>query len=86
MEIQNDGRGGLSKALLLALSALPLTAAAAAPDFSKDVQPLLRRHCFQCHGEAARMGGLDLRSPAKILIGGAKGPAVRKGSATESLL
>jgi len=89
---QNDNPGiphrrwGLSWALWIALGAEPLGFAAAAPDFSKDVEPLLRRYCLQCHGEAARMGDLDLRSPAKILKGGAKGPAVRKGSAAESLL
>ncbi|MBM3785381.1 MAG: DUF1549 domain-containing protein, partial [Acidobacteria bacterium] len=76
----------MSWSLLVALGALPLTFAAAAPDFSKDVEPLLRRYCLQCHGEAARMGGLDLRSPSKILKGGAKGPAVLKGSAAGSLL
>src|SRR5258708_35978349 len=28
----------------------------------KDVRPILKRHCFQCHGEGEKLkGGLDLR-------------------------
>jgi len=69
-------RWRLRWALLVAFGAVQLTLAGAAPDFSKDVEALLRRYCLQCHGEAARMGDLDVRSPAKILKGGAEGPAM----------
>ena len=34
--------------------------AGAAPDFVRDVRPLLARHCFDCHGEAVQESGLDL--------------------------
>ncbi len=30
--------------------------------FEKDVRPILKKHCFQCHGEGEKLkGGLDLR-------------------------
>ncbi len=60
--------------------------AVSVPQFESDVLPLLNRRCFQCHGEAVRMGELDLRTPASILKGGSQGPALRWGSAEDSLL
>ena len=46
----------------------PLAAASDAPDFTREVRPLLSRHCFKCHGpdDATRKGGLrlDLRESA----------------------
>src|SRR2546421_10598243 len=43
-------------------------------DFSRDVQPILKAHCFQCHSAERREGGLrlDLRSAA--FKGGVGGP------------
>ncbi len=42
--------------------------AADAPDFSRDVRPILSQHCFKCHGpdDKARKGGLrlDIRESA----------------------
>jgi hypothetical protein len=52
----------------------------------KDVLPILEAKCFQCHGEALKMGNLDLRTREAILKGGDKGPAVMPGKADNSLL
>ncbi len=53
--------------LLCVLAATRLFAADA-PDFSRDVRPILSQHCFKCHGpdDKARKGGLrlDLRDSA----------------------
>jgi hypothetical protein len=54
--------------------------------FERDVLPLIQKHCLRCHGEVSQMGGLDLRTPATMLKGGSKGPALAKGSAENSLL
>src|SRR4051794_8768543 len=30
--------------------------------FERDVRPILKKHCFQCHGEGEKLkGGVDLR-------------------------
>ncbi len=59
---------------------------ASVPTFEGDVLPLLNRRCFQCHGETVRMGELDLRTPASMVNGGSQGPAIKRGSAEDSLL
>ena len=59
---------------------------ASVPRFERDVLPLLNRRCFQCHGEAVRMGELDLRTPDSMVKGGTQGPALSRGSAEDSLL
>src|SRR5262245_31454231 len=47
---------------------------------------ILKQKCLQCHGEAVRMSGLDLRTLETILKGGEKGPAVVPGNAEASML
>ncbi|MGV3663239.1 MAG: PSD1 and planctomycete cytochrome C domain-containing protein [Prosthecobacter sp.] len=64
-----------------------LPAVAAPLTFEKDVRPILKAHCFHCHGEEGEMkGGLDVRLARFILKGGKSGPAVVAGKAAESHL
>jgi cytochrome c553 len=51
----------------------------------KDAVSILQTKCVACHG-ATRMSDLDLRTPAGMLKGGKRGPAVVPGKADESLL
>src|SRR5689334_8748307 len=54
--------------------------------FHKQVQPLLTRHCFSCHGEQKQKGGLKLTARADLLEGGSRGPAAVVGEPDKSLL
>ena len=55
--------------------------------FEKSVRPILKEHCFHCHGEEPELaGGLDLRLVHLMLSGGDSGPAVEVGEPSGSLL
>ena len=75
----------LRPACLLAI-VLPLTLAGQSVDFDKDVLPVLRGACGQCHMGDASMGKLRLDSVAALLRGGASGPSVLPGKSGESVL
>jgi len=53
--------------------------------FETDVRPILRRACFDCHGDEPD-GKLDLQTVTAMLRGGANGPAVVRGESGQSLL
>ncbi len=73
--------------LLLAVAAWPaLPATAAAVDYARDVQPLLRQHCVACHGALKQQGRLRLDTGFLIRQGGKHGPAVVPGKSAASLL
>src|SRR5580692_9047898 len=48
---------------------------AAAPSFSRDIQPILKKNCQGCHEPASKMSGLDLTTFEGFSKGGKKGPA-----------
>lgn len=57
------------------------------PLFEKDVRPILKAHCWHCHGEEDhREGKLDARLARFLLTGGETGPALRPGDPEQSLL
>jgi hypothetical protein len=62
----------------------PLGAQKAATE--KDVLPILKDKCFQCHGAEVQMGKLALHTRAAMLKGGQKGPALVPGEAEASPL
>jgi Protein of unknown function (DUF1549)/Protein of unknown function (DUF1553)/Planctomycete cytochrome C len=72
----------LCSVLLAALT----TPVSAAPEFERDVLPILTQHCLKCHKAGAAKGGLDLRAPAHLLNGGESGPAIVVGKPDQSLL
>ncbi len=82
---------GLAPSLLL--SALLYSAAQSAgtppgkkSDFFRDIQPLLKASCYQCHGPTRQEAGLRLDRKADALKGGASGPALIPGQSQKSLL
>jgi ankyrin repeat protein len=57
-------------------------------DFARDVQPLLREHCLECHGPSQQMRGLrlDRRRDALPNRVGANGARIVPGNSAGSLL
>src|SRR4051794_24931156 len=62
--------------LLLLVAAAARAAGPAVPwSFERHVRPVLKAHCLECHGEAARpKGGLDLRLRRLAVAAGAVVP------------
>src|SRR5260370_27817014 len=78
--------------LTLMLLATPpaLSAGENLPDaikFESHVRPILKAHCWQCHGEEDELqGGLDARLVRSLQKGGDSGPALVAGKHAESLI
>jgi Protein of unknown function (DUF1553)/Protein of unknown function (DUF1549)/Planctomycete cytochrome C len=73
-------------AALLAVGA-PRSHAAQPLTFEQHVRPILRAHCFQCHGEEdEHEASLDLRLVRLMSKGGDSGPALIPGKADASLI
>ena len=67
-------------AATITLSATPVL-------FEKDIRPIFKTHCFQCHGEDGKENGdLDVRLKRLLLEGGEHGPAIVSGRPDKSLL
>ncbi len=66
----------------------PCTVVAAADpvSFDEHVRPILKQHCFKCHGEDQQKADLNLATYGSLLKGGSAGKIVVSGRATASLL
>lgn len=72
---------------MFACLALIVCAADPVLTFEKDVRPILKQHCFHCHGDFPKpKGGLDLRTVKMMVKGGESGPAVKPGDAKTSVI
>jgi hypothetical protein len=58
----------------------------AAVSYSRDVEPVLRKHCLACHGARQKMSGLRLDAKEHALRGGYRGPAIQPRDGAASLL
>ncbi len=80
----------MSKILLpvvVGLLSLPLPSGAGDLTFEKDIRPIFRAHCFDCHGMSKKVEGeLDLRLVRFMVKGGESGPAIEPGNPAESYL
>jgi mono/diheme cytochrome c family protein len=84
---------GIAAALLAAVVSTASANAQAQPaspvqkvDFARDVLPVFRAHCFQCHAGSESQGGLKLDSRQALLKGGASGTSMVPGQSGKSLL
>ena len=57
-----------------------------AVDFAQQVHPIFVKKCFACHSAAVKQGGLSVETLAALTTGGAHGPSLVPGSASESHL
>ena len=74
-------------AAIVAFLSLPIAAAEKELTFEQHVRPILKKHCFQCHGDEEEVEAkLDLRLVRTMTAGGETGPAIVAGKAAESLL
>ncbi|MGH7138217.1 MAG: PSD1 and planctomycete cytochrome C domain-containing protein, partial [Pirellulales bacterium] len=55
-------------------------------DFVKDVQPIFRERCFECHAKGTEEGGLNLGVRQRALEGGDHGPVLIPGDSANSRL
>src|SRR5438874_11824290 len=77
-------RSSVVATLALLAAATPLRAAQV--DYLRQVKPLLRAHCYACHGAVRQRAGLRLDASPLLRKGGKHGPVVVPGRADESLL
>ena len=61
-----------------------LASSAEAVDFEKDVRPLLKARCVECHGEKKQKGALRLDARAFAFKGGQDGAAIKPGDSSGS--
>ena len=54
--------------------------------FAGDIEGIMSKFCFECHGVEHQEADLDLRTVDSILTGGESGPAIVPGHPEESLL
>src|ERR1700687_1061760 len=79
-----------NKAVILVILSVGSLSAEQAPtkvDFGRDIQPILRDHCVECHGPSQQMRGLrlDRRRDAMPNRVGANGARVVPGNSAGSL-
>ena len=73
-----------------AVSILAATALAHGADrqisFSRDIQPVFQKSCWNCHSNTVQLSKLNLATRDAALRGGDHGPAIVPGSAEKSRL
>ena len=55
-------------------------------DFVRDIEPIFKQYCTECHGPTKARARLRLHSPDTILKGGLSGAPIDPGKSEQSLL
>src|SRR5262249_15353739 len=77
----------LSSRVLTAEPGATLPAAATRTvDFAADIQPLLKKNCYSCHGAERQEGGLRLDDKQRALTGGDSGAEIVPSKSADSRL
>src|SRR5262245_18427059 len=76
----------IAAAAVVLSSAARISAAEPAVDYIRHVKPLLRQHCYACHGALTQKSGLRLDTAALVRKGGETGTVVEPGQPDESVL
>ena len=84
--VRSIRRWQLALAMPLALWATPAAAQSEPVTFTDHIRPIFERSCWNCHGEASQLSGLDLRTRDDAISGGTRGAALVPGRADESRL
>ena len=71
---------------LLTLAAMVASARAEAPDFAKDIAPILEASCVKCHCEAKAKGKLRMDTKEMAMKGGKDTKLIVAGKPDESAL
>ncbi|HQZ26807.1 MAG: PSD1 domain-containing protein [Verrucomicrobiales bacterium] len=75
------------KLTLAAAFVIGMASAEGAPNYLREIAPLLERHCLECHGPEKQSGGIRLDQNASALAGGDSGsPSLVPGKPDESEL
>lgn len=87
-KVRSCVQSGLHGLLLFVLSLIPSFALGDTPViYETTIRPILKAHCFHCHGEEAeKQGGLDLRLVRTMQQGGDSGTALIPGQLDQSLI
>src|SRR5688572_25242255 len=66
--------------------AVVLPASVVSADYTQDVKPIFKQHCYRCHGPSQQKGGLRADTVSFLREGGDVGPAFKAGDSAGSLL
>src|SRR5688572_5340566 len=72
--------------LRLAIALCASLGTAQAADYLREIKPILAEHCYRCHGASQQKSGLRLDTAAAAIKGGEKGPSLKPGASTASIL
>jgi mono/diheme cytochrome c family protein len=76
--------GVATTALAIDLTKLPAPSTQKGVTYAKDIQPIFKDNCFDCHGATSHKHGLRLDSLDAVLKGSQDGPVIVPGKSEKS--